>query len=161
MDATSTTIRACHTTRPHSFVHGVFRGLKRDRQGAARAGANKDLTDNRNCTVLPWASGEGNVGIVRLLLEAVADDDVLDYSGRTGFWTAADAGHLEIVPVLLVGGASTEGADKTVARLCGGLLLEVMSRSSTCCWRLLPRTMWQTTTVAQLCERQLMKVIWR
>ncbi|OLQ12298.1 7SK snRNA methylphosphate capping enzyme [Symbiodinium microadriaticum] len=76
------------------------------------AGANKDLTNNRNCTVLLWASGEGNVGIVRLLLEAVADDDVLDYSGRTAFWTAADAGHLEIVPVLLVGGASTDVADK-------------------------------------------------
>jgi ankyrin repeat protein len=62
------------------------------------------VTDN-GTTPLHFASHEGHLAVVRLLLEAGAAKDVSNAHGATALHLAARRGHLEVVKVLLDFGA--------------------------------------------------------
>ena len=76
------------------------------------------------------ASDEGQVEIVCLLLEAGANKDVADNSGRTALTRAATEGRAQIVRVLLEVGANKDLADyhrrTSLMRACGQGHVEVV-----------------------------------
>ena len=61
---------------------------------------------------LHWASWNGHLKVVQLLLEEVADIKAADKDGRTPLYSALWNGHLEIVQLLLEKGADVNAADK-------------------------------------------------
>lgn len=66
--------------------------------------STSQVTDN-GTTPLHFASHEGHLAVVRLLLEAGVAKDVSNAHGATALHLAARRGHLEVVKVLLDFGA--------------------------------------------------------
>ncbi|KAH7191132.1 hypothetical protein DER44DRAFT_103212 [Fusarium oxysporum] len=61
-----------------------------------------NLRDSYGGTALSYATGQGHVAIVKLLLDTVAVDiNAQDENGRTPLWWAAAGGHVAIVKLLL------------------------------------------------------------
>jgi len=81
--------------------------------------ADINLTDNENRSPLHHAAADGNLGIVRLLLEhgttTINDTSLSQRGGFVGGWTplheACLNGHPEVVKLLLDGGANIEARD--------------------------------------------------
>ena len=115
-----------------------------------KAGAKKDVPDGYGRTALHNASYAGHVEVAHLLLEAGAKKDVVDIFGCTALNSTSRSGHVENVRLLLKAGAKRVLQATTGAQLCTMHPRLVMSRSSTCCWRPVPRQRWKTITGAQL-----------
>jgi ankyrin repeat protein len=81
-------------------------------------GANVNAADARASTPLHFAAMQGDIGIVRLLLEnsAVVYAKTVsgDYPGETPLHTAAFAGHTEIAELLLAYGADVNATDQYI-----------------------------------------------
>ena len=96
----------------------VRRGHRAMAELLIRNGANVDATDARASTPLHHAAMQGDIGIVRLLLENSAVVYVKtvsgDYPGETPLHTAAFAGHIEIAELLLAYGADVNATDQYI-----------------------------------------------
>ncbi|HEY1957450.1 MAG TPA: ankyrin repeat domain-containing protein [Polyangiaceae bacterium] len=84
------------------------------------AGANPNAICNppTGTTVLQKAAGDGEVVVVRALLEKGADKDAADLSGARPLYLAACAGHADAVGVLKDAGASQAGPPPMDAVAC-------------------------------------------
>ena len=84
----------------------------------AKIGSNLRLPqdpDSRTAndiTALMMASNEGHAEIVRLLLAAGADTELVEITGCTALIAASNAGHVEVVSLLLDAGADKDVVDK-------------------------------------------------
>ena len=81
------------------------------------AGADKDIADQGDATLLPVASGSGHLEVVRLASDAGADEDIAMQGCATPLFVAPGNGHLEVICLL-----SDAGADKDIAMQGGGVL---------------------------------------
>src|SRR5210317_757594 len=89
------------TNKQQSFIKTVKTLVSKRRNLNKR-----DEDDGR--TMLFRASEEGNLEVVRLLVEGGADLDKADYDGRTPLYVACEKGHLEVVQLLLDAGADID-----------------------------------------------------
>ncbi len=64
-------------------------------------GADADVFDQHETSILTIASGNGSTHIVKLLLNFHANPDVQDADGSTALIEASTEGHLEIVKLLI------------------------------------------------------------
>ncbi|MDA9981638.1 ankyrin repeat domain-containing protein [Gammaproteobacteria bacterium] len=96
----------------------VRRGHRAMAELLINMGANVNATDARASTPLHFAAMQGDIGIVRLLLEnsAVVYVKTLsgDYPGETPLHTTAFAGHEEIAELLLAHGADVNATDQYI-----------------------------------------------
>jgi ankyrin repeat protein len=74
----------------------------------AKRGNLNEVDEDDGNTMLFRASKEGNLEIVRLLVEGGADMDKADYDGRTPLYVACKYGHIKIVQLLLDAGADID-----------------------------------------------------
>lgn len=86
-----------------------------DRRNVERALDQGVATDGRfmGDSPLTAAAQNGHIKIVRILIEAGADIDERNISGRSALMAAADAGQLEVVRLLLEKGARVDIRDGT------------------------------------------------
>jgi ankyrin repeat protein len=77
-------------------------------------GANVDFQDDNGWTALHFASQEGHIEIVRLLLEKGANPNLHDIHGNGPLWTAImnSSGKLGIIELLLDAGADSAHKNK-------------------------------------------------
>ncbi len=78
----------------------VLRGAASDVSSALAHGADPDAVDSLGWSVLMWAAGRGDTGMIDTLLAGGADVFVEDVDGRTAYAIAAAAGHLAAMQVL-------------------------------------------------------------
>jgi ankyrin repeat protein len=106
-----------------AFLHTpLFWAVRRGHRAMAELlismGANVNATDARASTPLHYAAMQGDIGIVRLLLEnsaiVYAKTVSGDYPGETPLHTTAFAGHLEIAELLLAHGADVNATDQYI-----------------------------------------------
>ena len=128
----------------------VVAALKQDWKtvlGLLDAGASVEATDDAGVTPLMAAAMQGNVGILRALLERHARADFTDFDGRSALHYAMTAKKLEAVQLLLplmsnLEGASTAGNDLlTMALETGDMKIFQMVLE-----RLPARLQWTTNT---------------
>lgn len=66
---------------------------------------------NQSRTALDLAAADGNVGLVRLLIQRGADVNAAGSDGRTALHTAAAGGHQDVIHILVEHGANVDTAD--------------------------------------------------
>ena len=103
------TARARHTQRDKRHTDTRRRAAS---SGAARAPNSESAGGSIGCNIHTSLVVACHL-VVKLLLEAGADEDAQSASGSTVLHTAARFGRMAIVEVLLVAGCNTELADKT------------------------------------------------
>ena len=79
-----------------------------DAEGALRAGCDVKALDNFNQTPLHWASAEGHVDMVKLLIKHGADVNLSDLYGFTPLHCAALEGRSSVARVLIDNGANVD-----------------------------------------------------
>ena len=84
-------------------------------------GANINTTEGGNLDFSPlmWASEQGNIGMLRLLLKSGADPNLRNKRGVTALMLAANNGHTGVIKMLLDGGANPHFEVGGVSALSG------------------------------------------
>ena len=75
-------------------------------------GADKNVKDGQDLTLLHWAANNGHQSVVQVLLQARAEVDPKDKRGLTPLYWAARKGHASVVEALLQAGADKNVKDE-------------------------------------------------
>ena len=110
---------------------------------------------------LHTAAKEGNLELVRLLVEQGADKDKADRVGCTPLFWGCDRGHIDVVKYLVEQGASLDKADSSGVPPISDAHVEVLSISCATCWSR-ERTGTRLMKKAELHSTTLLKAVdWR
>ncbi|EDX06151.1 GD10547 [Drosophila simulans] len=126
LDSVTPLMMACSTTHKDSCVVERIVGL------LLRHGAVINVSDKYGMTPLMFASQNGFVGVVRLLIKDVSFDAV-DNQGCTAIFHAIEKNHVEVVKLLV-----EAGANATIARNKGYPPIQVAMSEKMCILYLLP-----------------------
>lgn len=78
-------------------------------------------TSSTKETALMCASGNNQLKVVNILLDAGAQTEIKDFEGRTAIWYAASQNHCDVMKVLLAHGANPNPTDDARINLLEGL----------------------------------------
>ena len=99
----------CCTEKGSHLLH--FAALNNDVAGlrlllAHSVGVNVNIHNQYGETALHWASKEGNLDVIIMLLDAGANVDICDGDGNSPLHWASEYGHVDVMKLLLSRGAS-------------------------------------------------------
>ena len=95
-------------------------GLQSWAEHLVEAGVNLEELDQTKNTPMFWAARSGHAGLVNLLLEAGAEDDVDGDDGLKPLHEAASRNHVGVVKLLVAAGVSpTTPKTREIGRMCG------------------------------------------
>ncbi|MFH1643927.1 MAG: ankyrin repeat domain-containing protein [bacterium] len=89
------------------LMSSTKRGEKDNVEKLLELGADPDLKNNSEATALHIAAGNGNLNIVKLLVNKIKSLDSLDKNGSTPLMWACSFGHVEVITFLLNHGAKS------------------------------------------------------